>query len=128
MRALASIIAQELESPIGRSLQERLLEAMFLMERFRGIDAGWRDVVPQINDADVGTDSIAHLARALRTFVESHPQHPDVGSAIWALGALRADEDARLFEAVLREDSRYGSHAREQAQRALEVIRDGHAT
>ena len=91
MRALASIIAQELESPIGRSLQERLLEAMFLMERSRGVDAGWRDVVPQVGDADVGTDSIAHLARALRTFVESHPQHPDVGSAIWALGALRAD-------------------------------------
>jgi hypothetical protein len=125
MRALGNIIAQELASPVGRSLQERLLEAMFLMERSRGIDAGWRDVVPQIGDADVGADVITHLARAVRTFVESHPQHPDVGSAIWALGALRADEDAKLFEAVLRDNSGYGSHAREQAQCALEVIQLG---
>ncbi len=98
-------------------------QAMFMMERSRGVDAGWRDVVPQIGDADVGEDSIAHLARALRIFVESHPQHPDVGSAIWALGALRADGDAEIFEAVLRDGSGYGSHAREQAQCALEVIR-----
>jgi hypothetical protein len=123
MQTLAHIIAQDLASPGGRSLQERLLEAMFLMERSRGVDAGWRDVVPHIGDADVGADSIAHLARALRIFVESYPQHPDVGSAIWALGALRAEEDAQLFEAVLRDGSEYGSHAREQAQCALEVIR-----
>lgn len=123
MRALSDIIAQELANPVGRSLQERLLEALFMMECSRGVDAGWRDVVPQIGDADVGSHSIAHLARALRTFVESHPQHPDVGSAIWALGALRADEDAEIFETVLRDGSGYGSHAREQAQCALEVIR-----
>ena len=123
MRALGDIIAQELANPLGRSLQERLLEAMFMMERSRGVDAGWRDVVPQIGDADVGPDSIAQLALALRTFVESHPQHPDVGSAIWALAALRADEDAEIFEAVVRDGSGYGSHAREQAQCALEVIR-----
>ena len=123
MCALSDIIAQELANPVGRSLQDRLLEAMFMMERSRGVDAGWRDAVPQIGDADVCADSIAYLARALRTFVESHRQHPDVGSAIWALGALRADEDAEIFEAVLRDRSGYGSHAREQAQCALEVIR-----
>ena len=123
MRPLADIIAQELASPVGRSLQERLLEAMFMMERFRGIDAGWDEVVPQIGDADVGADAIGRLAQSLRTFVESHPQHPDVGSAIFALAALRADDDAQLFEAVLRDDSGYGSHAREQAHCALEVIR-----
>ena len=123
MRALSDIIAQELVNPVGRSLQDRLLEAMFMMERSRGIDAGWHEVVPQIGDADVGADAIAHLARALRIFVVSHPQHPDVGSAIWALSALRADEDAEIFEAVLRDGSGYGSHAREQAQCALEVVR-----
>jgi hypothetical protein len=123
MRALADIIARELANPTGHSLQERLLEAMFMMERFRGIDAGWDEVVPQIGDADVGADAIARLAQALRTFVESHPEHPDVGSAIFALAALRADEDAELFETVLRDGSEYDSHAREQAQCALEVIR-----
>jgi hypothetical protein len=123
MRTLAEIIAQELATPLGRNLQERFLEAMFLMERSRGVDAGWSDVVPHIGDADVGVDSISHLAKALRTFIQSHPEHPNVGSAIWALGALRADDDAGLFKAVLRTDSGYGPHAREQAQCALEVIR-----
>jgi hypothetical protein len=123
MRALVEIIAQELAAPAGRNLQERLLEAMFLMERSRGLDAGWSDVVPHIGDADVDEDSISNLAKALRTFIQCYPEHPHVGTAIWALGALRADEDAGLFEAVLRTDSGYGPHARDQAQCALEVIR-----
>jgi hypothetical protein len=123
MLALGDIIVQELGNPTGRSVRERLLEAMFMMERFRCVDAGWRDVVPHVGEADVGADSIRRLANALRTFIVFHRDHPDIGSAIWALAALRADEDATLFEAVLRDESEYGSFAREQAQRALEVIR-----
>jgi hypothetical protein len=123
MCALGEMIVQELANPTGRNLQERLLEAMFMMERFRGVDAGWRDVVPHVGDADIGDESIRRLGQALRTFIESHRDHPDVGSAVCALGALRADEDARLFEAVLRDGSEYDSFAREQAQCALAVIR-----
>lgn len=82
MHALGDTIAQELASPVGRNLQERLLEALFLMERFRGVDAGWRDL-PQVGDADVSADAIARLAQALRIFIQSYRDHPDVGSAIW---------------------------------------------
>jgi hypothetical protein len=99
-----------------------MVEAMFMMERFRGINAGWRDLAPRVGEADVDANSIAHLAQALRKFIQSHAGHPDVGSALWALGALCADEDAALFEAVLRDDSKYDSFARDQAQCALEVI------
>jgi hypothetical protein len=123
MIALGDIIAEDLGAPQGRNLQKRLLQAMFMMERYRGIDAGWRDVVAEVGDADISTGAINRLAEALRAFIRSHKEHPDVGSAIWALGALRADEDAVLFSAVLSPESGYGSHGREQAQCALEVIR-----
>ncbi len=123
MTALGDIIANELAAPQGRNLQERLLQAMFMMERYRGIDAGWREVVGEVRDADIRTGAISRLADALRIFIRSPKEHPDVGSAIWALGALRADEDADLFAAVLAASSGYGAHAREQAQCALEVIR-----
>ena len=123
MIALADIIADELTNPVGRNLRERLLQAMFMMERFRGKDAGWRDVVSEVADADIGADAIARLAQALRRFIVSHKDHPDVGTAIWALGALYADEDAALFDLVLADGSGYGTFAREQAQCILEVIR-----
>jgi hypothetical protein len=123
MIALADIIAHELANPVGRSLSERLLQAMFMMERFRGKDAGWRDLVSEVADADIGADAIAHLAQALRRFIVAHRNHPDVGTAIWALGALYADEDAQLFDSVLADGSGYSTFAREQAKFILGVIR-----
>ena len=123
MTALGDIIADELAAPQGRGLQERLLQAMFMMERYRGIDAGWREVVSEVRGADISTEAVNRLAEALRGFIRYHKHHPDVGSAIWALGALRADEDADLFAAVLTAESGYDTHAREQAQCAIEVIR-----
>ena len=58
MIALADIIADELAKPDGHILQERLLQAMFMFERFRGIDAGWRDMVSEVAEADVSPDAI----------------------------------------------------------------------
>jgi hypothetical protein len=123
MIALAEIISGELATPNGRNLQERLLQSMFMMERHRGIDAGWREVVAEVRDADVGAPAIGRLAESLRVFICSHKDHPNVASAIWALGALRADEDADLFAAILGENSGYDNFARDQAACALEVIR-----
>lgn len=37
MIPLAAKIADELATPKGRNLQERLLQAMFMMERYRGV-------------------------------------------------------------------------------------------
>jgi hypothetical protein len=122
MIALADIIADELAKPDGHILQERMLQAMFMFERFRGIDAGWRDIVAKVAEADVSADAIGRLAQALRTFIVLHKHHPDVGSAIFALGKLYADEDAAIFEAVLKDGSEYDTFAREQAQCILDVI------
>ena len=122
MIPLADRIAGDLAAPKGRSLQEPLLQAMFLMERYRGIDAGWRDAVSEVSDADVSDQAIHHLAEGLRGFVRNHKDHPDVGSAVWALSKLRAVEDAALYRYVLEEKSGYGAHAHEQAKCALEDI------
>ena len=119
---LADIIARELAAPDGRDLQERLLQAMFMMERFRGIDAGWRDIVSDVAEADVGAAAIERLARALRQFIQAHHAHPDVGSAIWALGKLRVSVDAELYEVVLSVESPYSQAARDQAACALEDL------
>ena len=79
---LTDVIAEELANPVGRPLGERMLEAMFLMERSRGINDGWDVIAPHIGHEDVGEASISHLARALRVFVRAHPKHPDIGSAV----------------------------------------------
>jgi hypothetical protein len=122
MIPLADKIADELAAPKGRHLQERLLQAMFMMERYRGIDAGWRDALSEVVDADVSDQAIYHLAEALRGFVRNHKDHHDVGSAVWALSKLRAAEDAALYRYVLEEKSGYGAHAHEQAKCAMEDI------
>ena len=123
MFALADIVADEPAAPPGRNLQERLLHAMFMMERHRGIDAGWRDLVADVADADLGSVPIGRLAAALRVFIRSHMDHPQVGAAVVALAALRVDRDADLFATVVGENSGYDSYARHQAACALEVIR-----
>ena len=123
MIALADIISTELGEPAGRDLQERLLQAMFMIERYRGIDAGWRDTVAQVADADVSEEAITRLADSLRVFIRLQKQHPDVGSAIWALGKLRAPEDRAIYEDVLAEGSGYSTFARNQSMVALEDAR-----
>jgi len=122
MIALADIIAEELARPVGRPLQERLLQSMFMIELHRGINDGWREVVREVSDADVVEQAIGRLAEALRFFIRSHKDHPDVGSAIWALGKLRAPQDAVIYEAVLASGSGYSTFSREQATCALEDI------
>jgi hypothetical protein len=123
MTDLAGTIAQDLASPEKKDLQERLLQAMFLMERYRGVDGGGRVAVSDVADADVSDSAIGRLAEALRRFVRTQPAHPDVGSAIWALGKLRAAQDAPIFDEVIVAGSGYSQCARDQAKCALEDLR-----
>ncbi len=119
MHLLAEIIALELRSPIGQNLQERVLQSMFLMERFRGVDAGWRQHT-DVREADISHTSIYLLAHALADFIRRHPSHPDVSSAIWALGKLRDTQFRPLFDSVVAPNSIYDGTARRQALVAIE--------
>ena len=123
MIPLADIIARELAEPEGRDLQERLVQAMFMMERYRGIDAGWRDTVTQVADADISEQAITRLAVSLRVFIRTQKNHPDVGTAVWVLGKLRAPDDREIYEVVLAEGNGYSKFARDQSTVALEAFK-----
>ena len=68
--------------------------------------------------------SASEIARRALTLsaVRNQKEHPDVGSAVWALSKLRAPEDAVLYRYVLDEKSGYGAHAHHQAKCAMEDI------
>ena len=114
-------ICHDLASPVGRNLQERCLESMVLMERFRGIGT-IDDIVPATADADISPTEISRLADCLSDFIVSHPHHPDVGSATWALGKLRDPKFVPVFERVLATNSGYSDHTRHQAVVSLQDI------
>ena len=121
MKNIIEIICHDFASPDGRNLQERCLESMVLIERFRG--GGTVDqIVPDTADADISPDAITHLAEALATFIATFPHHPDVGSATWALGKLREPRFIPLFERVISTDSAYNEFARHQAIVSLEDL------
>lgn len=121
MQNLAEIICTELHTPEGRNLQERCLESMILMERFRGrTDAV--EICSSTADADVRPEIIARLADTLASFVRSYPEHPDIGSAVWALGKLCDLRFAALFENVLLPSGAYSEFARDQAAIALDDL------
>lgn len=120
MISLADTIAGDLADPVGRDLQERLLQAMFLMERFRGVDAGWREVVAEIAEADISEQAIARLTEALEKFIREYPKHSDAGSAVWALGKLHSPAHIALFAQVADPKFGYDDWARKQALCALE--------
>jgi hypothetical protein len=115
---LGAIIIRELDSPQGRDLQERMLEAMLMMERHRGIPVDVT-VSPNVGDADVGELVIKSLADALEKFIRAFPGHRDVGSAVWALGKLREERYSALFATIAEENSGYCDWARDQALCAL---------
>ena len=116
---LAATVIRDLEAPERKDLQERMLEAMLMMERHRGVPVDV-EIAPDVADADVSSPIIHRLADALEKFIRTFPRHRDVGSAIWALGRLRDPRHADLFLAVTDPSSAYNEWARDQALCALE--------
>ncbi len=127
MKNLAELIANALRNPKGLDLHERCLESMVLMERYRGRSTV-TEIVPNTIDADITPATITHLAEALARFIKDHPDHPNVGSAIFALGTLAEPRFAELFERVLTPGSGYNDFARDQAIVSLENLGYGPET
>ena len=121
MRNLVEIICAEFQTPEGRNLQERCLESMILIERSRGRSDAV-EIAPNTADADIRPEVITRLADTLASFVRAFPQHPDVGSAVWALGKLCDARLTSLFEHVLSPSSNYSESTHSQARVALEDL------
>src|SRR3954465_1886148 len=103
---LATAVIRDLEAPEGKDLQERMLEAMLMVERYRGVSVDV-EIAPDVADADVSRPIIDRLAGALEKFILAFPRHRDAGPAIWALGKLRDPRHADLFLAVTESSSAY---------------------
>ena len=96
-----------------------------LIEKFRGL-SGYRGVSSAVDTAEVTQDSITDLRAALIGFAQRHREHPDVGSALWALGKLH-DQSLRTF---FLNEMRHHLQARRhhpvwQADCALDELGDG---
>ena len=116
---LGAMIVRELADPRGKDLQARMLEAMLMMERYRGVSVDVA-ISPNVGDADVSEPVVRRLADALERFIREYPQHDDAGSAVWALGKLRDERYAQLFRSIADLNSDYSDWARDQASCALE--------
>jgi hypothetical protein len=118
-------VVDALDTGDDPDIRERLLEATLLIEKFTG-SGDYRRVSPAVDSAEVMAQSIAELRTALINFARSRPEHPDVGSAIWALGKFRDDS---LREFFLTELHRHWQarrfHPTSQADCALGDLGDG---
>lgn len=66
-----------------------------LIEKSRGLSS-YCGVSPSVDSAEVTPETITDLRIALLEFAQRHREHPDVGSALWALGKLH-DSSLRIF-------------------------------
>lgn len=113
-----------IQSPSGQ-MSEALMMAALLLEKF--CDTGdWRRFSHRVDAAEVNSESGARLRAALLSFVERHPDHEDVGAAIFAL--TRCVDDS-LRPCFLRLMKRYHDaghfHPMSQAEYGLTVLGDG---
>jgi hypothetical protein len=88
-------VISELRSLRSPNIRETLLESTLLIEKFTGT-GDWRGISSNVDDAEVPSDLIAELRQTLINFARTHPEHPDVGTAIWALSKF-FDESLRGF-------------------------------
>jgi hypothetical protein len=80
-------VIKELSAVNSPDMQETLLEARLLVEKFRGVD-GWHGISSRVEDAEITPESIRELRKTLIEFAQQHRGHPDVGSALWALSGF----------------------------------------
>jgi hypothetical protein len=71
-----------------QDMQERLLEAGLLIEKSRGLSS-YRGISSVVDEANFTSGEIEELRLALIHFLEDNREHPDVGSALFALGRFQ---------------------------------------
>jgi len=95
MRDCTQKVISELRTLQSPDIRETLLESTLLIEKYTG-SGDWRGISSNVDDAEISAEAIAELRQALIDFTRKHPEHPDVGTAIWALSKL-FDESLRDF-------------------------------
>lgn len=85
----------ELRTPESPEIRGALLDAALLIENGTGGD-DYHHISPAMDREKVRPESIPLLRLGLIQFAQQNREHPDVGSAIWALSRLK-DESLRPF-------------------------------
>lgn len=88
-------VIADLRDGVSPDIRERLLEAALLIEKSRGL-CSYLGISRAVDAAEVTREGISELRVALIEFAKRQREHPDVGSAIWALGKLH-DVSLRTF-------------------------------
>ena len=128
MSQFIDLILSELDRrPPKDDLHEECLAAKEAILKFRDTGEGVPELIPHLeNTAITGTD-VAALTTALKSFVLSCPDHPSIGSAIWALSKLDDHALAPFFLDQIR-IHHAGKRLHPIQQAAYALLRLGHDT
>ena len=85
MKDLIHIVTAEIRAGISADFQQTLLRAALLIEKFCG-SGDWQGIEEELDDAEASERSFVELRDTLMTFARCQREHPDVGTALWALG------------------------------------------
>ena len=84
MKDLIQLIIREVRAGESPEFQQTLLRAALLFEKFYR-SGGWRGIEMEVDDAEVSEELIRELRESLITFAKGNREHPDTGSALYAL-------------------------------------------
>ena len=86
MKGCIKKVIREVREVGSPDFQRTLLQAALLLEKHYIPECEWRGVDSDVDDAEVSDASTEELQDVLMAFVKAHREHPNVGTAIWALG------------------------------------------
>lgn len=130
MHAFTKRLAERIERPQSNTIADSLVDAGEIMRMWRFFDgdpSGSAVVGPFSEQAEypwMQTEDIERLKEALITFVQSHPHHPQLCSAIHGLCYLAAPDTKSLLIEVLRDCIGRDPNALYQTILALEALGD----
>ncbi len=125
---LAETIITALRSSLDEGLQERILEAALLIEKFRGLK-GCAGISAAVDAASVSETEIAEMKSALMHFASFRRGDSNAASVLWALGKFQDKSLTGFFLNEMREHLAACRHlALWQIDCALGDIGEGTAT
>lgn len=89
-----NLLSEFAQRPPKDDLGEECLAAEEAILKFRATGAGNPEMVAGLVETEITAADVAALTIALQAFIEACPEHPYVGSAIWALSKL--DDEALI--------------------------------
>src|SRR5579883_2447070 len=118
--SLVNSIITTLVNKDKENLEEAILNAFFLFEKFRGVKAcGWTQ---EVIDVDISIEKVKRLQDALMNFIKEELDNPIISSAIAALGNLNDKKLKTVLIEIMENVIDINPDALYQAMIALDCI------